>query len=82
LIYNPQKKTRRQLERAMWHINSVPYKVSLRWTFYRLWDEGLFSTAGKKAKLQAYEKFKDYSRKARKAFYGEWRPYTLADDNE
>ena len=29
------------LDRALFHVESVPYDVTLRWVFYRLWQEGL-----------------------------------------
>ena len=74
-VYKPQKKTAAMLDRAWELVNEVPYQVSARWLFYRLLQENWYS------------KKKDYNNKfmkaistARKTFYGDWRPSTLADE--
>lgn len=41
--WKPQGKTAPILDRAMEHIKSVEYKVSARWVFYRLLQEGHYS---------------------------------------
>ncbi len=40
--YEPQKQCAPILNAAMAHIQSVPYKVTLRWLFYRLLQEGVY----------------------------------------
>jgi hypothetical protein len=59
----------------MEHIKSVPYKVSSRWLFYRLLQDGYFCD-----KTDYKTIWTPICSKARKGFYGEWRPDTLADD--
>ncbi len=41
-------KVKAYLDRALEHINSVSYRVSLRWVFYRVWQEGLLQDCWKK----------------------------------
>jgi hypothetical protein len=55
-------------------IQSADYKVSGRWVFYRLLQDGLYQTK------QDYGKFILMTSRARKSNYGEWRPDTLADE--
>lgn len=47
---------------------SVPYKVSLRWVFYRLWQEGVLAhvpeTPNASKKVNAYNRLKAYCSKA------------------
>jgi len=74
--YKPHGKGKEILDRGMEHIKSVPYKVSLRWLFYRLLQDGYFHDKGKDYKGI----FTPLCSKARKGFYGEWRPDILADD--
>jgi hypothetical protein len=76
MSYKPEPKRAAILDRAFKHIESVPYKVTLRWVFYRLLQDGVF---GSKADYRSKD-FKDTVAKARKEFYGGWRPWTLADD--
>ena len=70
----PSEKNKRILDRAMEHIKSVPYRVSLRWVFYRLLQDGLYDDK------DGYKHFTGISRKHRREFKGEWKPDTLADD--
>lgn len=72
--YCPSKTNEEILDAAFNHIESVPYKVSLRWVFYRLLQEGYYSTK------KHYSKWKSLSSVARKRFYLGWNPETLADD--
>ena len=72
--YKPNKKNREILERAMEHIKIVPYRVSLRWVFYRLLQEGYYS------KKEHYLNWKSLASIARKRFYEDWNPNTLVDD--
>jgi len=72
--YTPQAKTRAMLDRAWRYVQSVPYQVSLRWLFYRLYQDGTYTDKND------YSNFKDRMTDARKRFYKQWRPNTLADD--
>lgn len=74
MSYKPTLKSKYILDRAWHYIQSVPYQVSARWTFYRLLQEG---TYGVKA---GYHHLLSLLSKARKEFYGDWYPGTLADD--
>lgn len=72
--WKPHEASRVIIDRAMEHVESVPYTVSARWLFYCLLQDGTFSDK------KDYLRFKDLLAKARKRFYGEWRPDTLADE--
>lgn len=74
-FYAPREKTARILARAMALVKSVPYQVSARWLFYRLLQESLYSEKG-----DYKNKFLPAVSRARHAFYGNWRPDTLADE--
>ena len=73
--FNPQDRNKEILDRAMEHIKSVPYRVSLRWLFYRLLQDALYKT-----KDDYKGKWVGVASLARKRSYGEWRPDTLRDD--
>lgn len=72
--YEPQKKCIPILKAAMDHIQSVPYKVTLRWVFYRLLQDGVYN------KKEDYKTFIRLQAQAKKYFYDGWRPDTLADE--
>ncbi len=73
--YNPRRENAEMLDRAYELVESVPYQVSARWLFYRLLQEGYYSTK------QDYDnKFLKAVSAARHAFYKGWRPDTLADE--
>jgi hypothetical protein len=74
MSYQPYGKTKKILERAMEHIQDVPYQVSVRWVFYRLLQEGFYS------KKRHYDNFVQLTSRARKSWYDGWSPSTLADD--
>jgi hypothetical protein len=74
LSYEPYGKTKLILDRAFEHIQSVEYQVSVRWVFYRLLQEGHYK------KKSDYVKFVSLTSRARKNWYAEWTPETLADD--
>lgn len=74
MSWSPREATIDLLDRAMAHVESVPYKVSIRWLFYALLQDGTFS------RKQDYFALKGVLSKARKAFYGGWAPDTLVDD--
>lgn len=73
--YNPRPETAKMLDRAFQIVNSVPYQVSARWLFYRLLQEGFYST-----KQDYANKYLKAVSAARHAFYNGWRPFTLADE--
>lgn len=70
----PTTETVDLLTAAMAHIRSVPYRVSLRWLFYRLLQDGI--VRGK----DDYDAFKGTVARYRKAFKLGWRPDSLVDD--
>lgn len=72
--YTPTGKSREILDRAMEHVQSVDYQVSVRWVFYRLLQEGLYS------KKSDYILFIQLTSRARHKNYGQWNPITLADE--
>ena len=73
--YKPRKQGQKILERALEHVNSVPYKVTARWLFYRLMQEGFY-----KGKDDYKNRFIQLLSKVRHNYYGGWRPDTLVDD--
>jgi len=73
--YTPQGKTAAMLDRAYELIQSVPYAVSTRWLFYRMLQEGFYSSKG-----DYKDKFCKATAAARHANYKEWRPDTLVDE--
>jgi hypothetical protein len=73
-LWRPQGKTKLVLDRAMEHVSSVPYQVSLRWVLYRLLDEGVCRTKAD------YQRLVALTSHARKNFYDRWAPDTLADE--
>jgi len=71
--WQPRPESVKLLDYAMAKIKSVPYKVSSRWTFYRVLQAGYLSSKKNITKW-------DYvSSRARKTFYEEWKPNTLKD---
>lgn len=74
-MYNPHLRTKAMLQRAITYVNSVPYQVSLRWLFYRLLQDGTYQS-----KADYKNRFDGPLSAARKQFFGEWRPWTLADE--
>lgn len=78
-MWQPRPKQQEILDRG-WHWKeSVPYAVSARWIFYKLYDyDHLFDVS----KKQAYHNlFLPLFSKARKQFYGNWQPDSLVDDS-
>ncbi|MBA7638088.1 hypothetical protein ES703_45739 [subsurface metagenome] len=70
----PEPETQKILNTALAHINSVPYSVSLRWVFYRLYQDGFYKTK------KGYDNFEQICSRARHSGWGGWRPDTLADE--
>jgi hypothetical protein len=73
--YTPRGETAAMLDRAFEIVNSVQYQVSARWLFYRLLQEGYYST-----KQDYANKFLKAVSNARHASYKGWQPDTLADE--
>ena len=73
--YTPREGSKQILDRAWDWLQSVDYQVTARWVFYRLLQDG---TYGAKS---GYKHLLGLLSKARKEFYAEWRPWTLADDS-
>ncbi len=73
--YNPRSTTAGALRRGLELVQSVDYHVSARWVFYRLLQEGWYTR-----KLDYANKWLKAASRARHAFWGGWRPDTLADD--
>jgi len=73
-IKGPDPKTQEILNTALAHVESVSYKVSLRWVFYRLYQEGYYSTK------EGYNKFEYLASRARHTRWNGWKPDTLADE--
>lgn len=72
--YKPNKASRAILARAWEHVQSVQYRATSRWLFYRLLQDGLYH--GKKD----YQTFLGLFSRARHNYWEGWRPNTLADD--
>lgn len=75
MSYNPRDDTIKILEEAHNWVRSVAYSVTARWVFYRLLQSGTYDTKA------GYKHLLGILSKARKNFYGRWRPWTLADDS-
>lgn len=71
--WTPRAESVKMLDFAMAKIKSVPYKVSSRWTFYRVLQAGFLSNK------KDINRFDYATSRARKEFYGEWKPDTLMD---
>jgi len=73
-IKGPDPKTQKILNAALNHLQSVSYKVSLRWVFYRLYQDGFYTTK------EGYNKFEYLCSRARHSRWNGWKPDTLADE--
>lgn len=73
-INGPDKKTQEILKVALNHVKSVSYKVSLRWVFYRLYQDGYYKTK------EGYNRFEYLASRARHTRWNGWKPDTLADE--
>jgi hypothetical protein len=72
MSWTPRSEGQEILNYAMAKIRSVPYKPSSRWLFYRVMQAGFIT----KKQIGKYDYLLS---RARKTFYGEWRPDTLTD---
>lgn len=73
-IHGPSPKVKKVLDAALSYVNSVPYAVSLRWVFYRLYQDGFYSSK------KGYDTFEHHSSRARHTLWNGWDPDTLADE--
>jgi len=79
--YNPRPKICEWLARGFEHVQSAPYKVSARWVFYRLLEDGFFDN-----KDDYTNKFEKPFSKARHAISSncqavlDWKPDTVIDE--
>lgn len=73
--YQPNEQGREILERALEHVNSVRYKATARWLFYRLLQDGYYTN-----KKEYKNKFMKLLSKVRHNRWGGWSPDTLVDD--
>jgi hypothetical protein len=71
--YSPKPRIRGLLDWCLNRVEQAPYRVTLRWLFYRAMQE-------KGLAKSDYKSFKTFTAVARKRFYEGWRPNTLADD--
>jgi len=70
----PQPRQQEILNIAMQEIKSVPYNVTLRWLFYRLYGKGFY------ANKKDYNTWISLSSRARHTYWNGWDPDILADD--
>ena len=74
MSYKPRPDSEKILRRAWMWVQSVAYAVTARWVFYRLLQDGTYY------EKSGYKHLLGLLSKARKEFYLNWRPWTLADD--
>jgi len=72
-FYRPSPRIAEILDWCLSRVQTVPYRVTARWLFYRLVQERGFQK-------RQYKNFLKWTSNARKRFYNEWRPDLLADD--
>ena len=72
--YRPSARTVSVLNQGLAYVQSVPYRVTLRWVEYRLLQNGTLKSK------DDFLRFKAASARARKDFWGGWAPDTLGDD--
>lgn len=70
----PAARQQEILNKALSYIESVPYAVSLRWVFYRLYQEGFYKTK------KDCENFGQLTSRARHTAWNGWHPAILADE--
>lgn len=68
--------TQAVLDRAYEFVQEVEYKISLRYIFYKLLQEGYYED-----KIKGYGNLKDLLRRARKELKDNWTPDTLCDES-
>jgi hypothetical protein len=73
--YTPNKRGREILDRAWQHVSGVPYKVTTRWLFYQLYQDGFYHS-----KNDYKNGFVPLLSRARHNGFGLWRPDSLVDD--
>ena len=76
----PESQTIEMLNAALRIVQSVPYRVTVRWLFYRIFPLGYYPAGAKGDKGKAYKTFDQTLCYARYGYWNGWRPDTLADD--
>lgn len=74
----PREKNAAIIDRAKQIVASVPYQVPLRFIFYRLWQEGIYSGKTNEDKARAYSNFAGLISTA--VHSGYWEPDMLSDE--
>lgn len=73
MTYTPSLETEKIMTWCLRKIQSIPYRVTLRWIFYQAFQHiGLTK--------DDYARFKGLTSRVRKNFWGGWKPDTLVDD--
>lgn len=94
-MWRPRQKQQEILDRGWYWKESVPYEVSSRWIFYKLYDKDhlfgdmvarvarstLIRFENNPKKYAYHNLFMPLFSKARKEFSGNWRPDSLPDDS-
>jgi len=78
--YRPNKRSREILARGWEHMQSIPYRATSRWLFYRLLQDGLYKAHTSEEKKREYQKFLSLTSRARHNSWEGWRPDSLTDD--
>lgn len=73
-VRGPNKKNTGILNAAMEYIKKTPYRVTMRFVFYKLLQAGILKTK------EDYNHFKSITATARKNFWEKWNPWTFYDD--
>lgn len=73
--YQPNKNSVKILARGWQHVRSIPYRATSRWLFYRLLQDGIYTS-----KEDYKTKFLPLFSRARHNYFEGWRPDTLTDD--
>ena len=74
MSYKPRSEIAALLRQGMTYVRSVPYEVTARWVFYRMLQDGFFRDKSE------YRRWLRMEAKARKNFWEDWRPWSIADD--
>jgi len=73
-LNGPEPRQQEILNKALEYVQSVPYKVSLRWIFYRLYQDGFYNDK------KGYKNFEILCSRARHTAWNGWHPAVLADE--
>ena len=73
-LNGPRSEQQEILNKGLEFVNSVPYRVSLRWVFYRLYQEGYYKDKN------GYNNFETLCSRARHTAWNGWHPAVLEDE--